>query len=729
MNGIEEHANVLEITDNRTQQSMIQTAPDDTDKENNTLVFARQTSTKQKEKQFRRISLPPDAYRKSKFASWVHDNLPSSPCRNNSHGSRASVKSSSSDPTSASLPTPTTSPTSTDTPQLPTPTATESIPLPPRTTSLQSSALSVSTKAHEEQGETTFPSMPTPDQEKKKKRFLPLVSRIRLGPGDRSSKKTVSINPPEPPPQLLLSALHCSDQDVMERYSTAGSPYYSDSQSETTSSPSITPMASISESPTSFYWAEKEGMGLSFTNEENNSNNDNESHNLSTAMDPSLKVRRRSSCPLMSLRHSTTPQESVMMQSFCSSIPASINTTTANMTNHHHHHPSSPPSLTVAQDVYDDEQQCVLSFSAIKPRSQPLRRRTSGKREKRALRAWHDTLVASLKAEQDDGTSSHRSLSTLTMDQLANEKRERYALTRKFILREFYLTEVTFWNQLYYSKVMFLDPLQLSLARHSTFTRPSDLDIFSNLPDLMQCSSQLIRSMAPFLDHPPSAKMASTSTPTTPSASYQDLSSITLTSSSSSNTTNSMSTTPSTIFDDHHHSTSHEHPHHQRRPLSHHDSFTTTISSSIPPSPTSSTSSSSTANMLPIHLHADTQSLPSPNDQLLLGKEICAMASQFVVFLRWALDYKVNRKKLDHRSQHNKGFASYQEKLSLRKETNQFHVHDYLIIPIQRITRYGLLLADLQKHTEKEHPDYHYISRARMILTSLAVAMNKAQHK
>ncbi|CAO3595970.1 unnamed protein product [Absidia cylindrospora] len=679
--------------------------PDGTDNGNNTLVFSGQTSNKQKEKQLRRIPLPADAHPKSKFASWVHDNLPSSPCRNNSHGSRASVKSSSSDPTSAPLPTPTTSPTSIDTPQLPTPTATESIPLPPRTTSLQSSALSVSIEAHEEQRETTLQSISALDQEKKKKRFLPLVSRIRLGPGDRSSKKTLSINPPEPPPQLLLSALHCNDQDVIDKYTTAGSPHDYDHQSETTSSPSITPLASISESPTSFYWAEKENMGLPFPNEESSNNS-----NLSTATDPSLRVRRRSSCPLMSLNHTATQQESVMMQSFCSSIPASIHTTPVN------HHPSSPPLSAVAQDVYDDEQQCVLSFSTIKPRSQPLRRRTSGKREKRALRAWHDTLVASLKAEQDDGTPSHRSSSTLSMDQLANEKRERYALTRKFILREFYLTEVTFWNQLYYSKVMFLDPLQLSLARHSTFTRPSDLDLFSNLPDLMQCSSQLIRSMAPFLDHPPCAKMSPTSTPTTPSASYQDLTSITLTSSSSSSTS-----IQSSIFDDQRQQ--------QRRPLSHHDSFTTTISSSIPPSPTSSTSSSSTANMLPIHLHVDTQTLPSPNDQLLLGKEICAMANQFVVFLRWALDYKVNRKKLDQRSQHNKGFASYQEKLSLRKETNQFHVHDYLIIPIQRITRYGLLLADLQKHTEKDHPDYHYISRARMILTSLAVAMNKAQHK
>lgn len=86
----------------------------------------------------------------------------------------------------------------------------------------------------------------------------------------------------------------------------------------------------------------------------------------------------------------------------------------------------TPSPLAVAQDVYDEEQQCVLSFSTMKPRSRPLRRKTSGKREKRALRAWHDTLVALLKAEQDDdGTSSHKSPSTLSMDQLVSNLKNR----------------------------------------------------------------------------------------------------------------------------------------------------------------------------------------------------------------------------------------------------------------------------------------------------------------
>ncbi|ORZ09937.1 Dbl homology domain-containing protein, partial [Absidia repens] len=287
---------------------------------------------------------------------------------------------------------------------------------------------------------------------------------------------------------------------------------------------------------------------------------------------------------------------------------------------------------------------------------------------------------------------------------------------------------------------MFCDPLQESLERQGgAFTRTSDLDLFSNLPDLMQCSSQLIRSMAPYLDHPPSAK-TSASTPSTPSTSHQELpggiSSSSSSSSSNSNNGSFRSTKLSAIDGGSHP------PYRHRRHLSQYEGHTSGLHSpsssfslaSPSPSVSNSTASSSSSsrntagsNRLPFHLNADARMLPSPNDQLLLGKELCTMANQFVVYLRCALDYKVNRKKLDHRAQHNKGFAMYQEKLASRKETNQFYVHDFLIIPIQRIARYGLLLADLQKHTEKNHPDYYHISRARMVLTALAVAMNKAQ--
>lgn len=76
-------------------------------------------------------------------------------------------------------------------------------------------------------------------------------------------------------------------------------------------------------------------------------------------------------------------------------------------------------------------------------------------------------------------------------------------------------------------------------------------------------------------------------------------------------------------------------------------------------------------------------------------------------------------------------------------------MQDYLIIPIQRVARYGLLLAgkychlafekealsnshlllDLLKHTQPSHSDYNNLIKAHQIVTSLASAMNSVQKK
>ncbi|KAI8994921.1 hypothetical protein BDB01DRAFT_902589 [Pilobolus umbonatus] len=109
-----------------------------------------------------------------------------------------------------------------------------------------------------------------------------------------------------------------------------------------------------------------------------------------------------------------------------------------------------------------------------------------------------------------------------------------------------------------------------------------------------------------------------------------------------------------------------------------------------------------------------------------VGRVIRDLAEYLVVFLRCSIDYKTNKKGIDQVGR-NKGYALYYEKLALRKETRQLTLHDYLIIPIQRITRYGLLLTDLEKHMELTYPDYNSIRIAKCLVESLAAAMNTIQ--
>lgn len=92
----------------------------------------------------------------------------------------------------------------------------------------------------------------------------------------------------------------------------------------------------------------------------------------------------------------------------------------------------------------------VIRFSDIQPRSVRLRRRVSEKKEAKALNKWRATVQAAL---DEHAALLEKQQLMPPKTTIPPEKKHKYALTRRFILREFYTTEVTFWNQLYYSKV------------------------------------------------------------------------------------------------------------------------------------------------------------------------------------------------------------------------------------------------------------------------------------
>jgi hypothetical protein len=62
-----------------------------------------------------------------------------------------------------------------------------------------------------------------------------------------------------------------------------------------------------------------------------------------------------------------------------------------------------------------------------------------------------------------------------------------------------------------------------------------------------------------------------------------------------------------------------------------------------------------------------------------------------------------------------------------KETTSRFSLADLLILPIQRVTRYCLLLKDLKRHTAVEHPDYVCIVHALEQLHTLALATNNVQ--
>ena len=56
-------------------------------------------------------------------------------------------------------------------------------------------------------------------------------------------------------------------------------------------------------------------------------------------------------------------------------------------------------------------------------------------------------------------------------------------------------------------------------------------------------------------------------------------------------------------------------------------------------------------------------------------------------------------------------------------------VSDHLILPVQRVTRYVMLLGDLVRHTEESHPDYQNLQAALVVIRKLSADVNEAKGK
>ncbi|KAI9279459.1 Dbl homology domain-containing protein [Umbelopsis sp. AD052] len=112
----------------------------------------------------------------------------------------------------------------------------------------------------------------------------------------------------------------------------------------------------------------------------------------------------------------------------------------------------------------------------------------------------------------------------------------------------------------------------------------------------------------------------------------------------------------------------------------------------------------------------------------LIGAVFNQMENDFEVYIRYAVNFHHSQRCIT-RAHNNILYRRFIQESLRKKETNRMGLNDYMIIPIQRVTRYSLLLKDLKKHTPPNHPDYINIDKALKTMTGLALAMNDAQRK
>jgi hypothetical protein len=75
------------------------------------------------------------------------------------------------------------------------------------------------------------------------------------------------------------------------------------------------------------------------------------------------------------------------------------------------------------------------------------------------------------------------------------------------------------------------------------------------------------------------------------------------------------------------------------------------------------------------------------------------------------------------------GGWSLGQELMANPDFHRMGVSDHLILPVQRITRYVMLVTDLVKHTEPTHADYRPLQEALEVLRRLSADVNEAKRK
>jgi hypothetical protein len=106
-----------------------------------------------------------------------------------------------------------------------------------------------------------------------------------------------------------------------------------------------------------------------------------------------------------------------------------------------------------------------------------------------------------------------------------------------------------------------------------------------------------------------------------------------------------------------------------------------------------------------------------------MGHVFLKFAKEFEIFEKYAENIQKSRQLLAKKANQTlfyRKFVSSQRK----KENIKLGLNDYMIMPIQRVTRYSLLLKELKKYTSETHSDYNDLCKALENMISLATECN-----
>lgn len=113
---------------------------------------------------------------------------------------------------------------------------------------------------------------------------------------------------------------------------------------------------------------------------------------------------------------------------------------------------------------------------------------------------------------------------------------------------------------------------------------------------------------------------------------------------------------------------------------------------------------------------------------LVIGDAFETLAYCLKSYTAYCNDFE-NTRHILARLKKNSAFASFFTKISANEALHGKTIFDLMILPVQRIPRYRMLLAELYKNTWEEHPDYKSLGEACRNVNETAQSVEDSQEK
>lgn len=114
-------------------------------------------------------------------------------------------------------------------------------------------------------------------------------------------------------------------------------------------------------------------------------------------------------------------------------------------------------------------------------------------------------------------------------------------------------------------------------------------------------------------------------------------------------------------------------------------------------------------------------------DTTVLGPMFCELAHFLKSYSMYINNFEAACRLIEKLSEKKPRFKEFLRSAKDDPRTGSKGIIDFLIMPVQRIPRYNLLLADFLKHTKEDHPDRQAIEKALSLIREVADFINEAK--